>query len=261
MRNILKKVVFPALFLVIGTAPTQAMDLLVDVGPSYWQYKESAAQTAGFALTPLGSNAHGYALAGSITLKGEPLENWLVYAAANSLTSLNKASEHWNTALTFQNNKLEIREYGFDGAILRAFDRFQFGLWSAYQRQEQHRSAFVINGVPSAGTAIETVSVAWGGLALEAETDSGHIRSAIHLAVPMWTEVTNSSIPGVRFDTRKGFRAEAEAEWRLPWQPQNSELFFKIGYRYQELGNQVVATALWPRNTLSVLTTSLLIDW
>lgn len=265
MNYPLKKTVIIVCLLLSGGTSAGAAEISTDIALGHWQYKEHAAATSGFAITPLNSDASGMAVSGGITISQSLAQQWQLQLFAKGMQSLDKSTERWSLATGWQRNTLELSEMTTGAALLRDFNLLHAGIRLAYQNQNQRRSAFVSNGVPIAGAVVETVNVLWTGIALKAENSDNRLRSSLYAGVPAWVHVTNTAIPGAVFDTRSGIRAELDIAWALPRQPARFELLLNASYRYQELGNQVTPSAtgnaLWPKNRLSLVTAGMTFNW
>ena len=264
MRNCIRAVFLGAFFSLWFSGNSNAFEVETGLGPVWWQYEELSQARAGFASTPLHSSSRGYGLEGELAVNGTVGEQWLANIALVGMLPLNRADERWDLANGTQSNRLDITELEISSDLLYRFAAFDLGVWTAYQWHEQKRRSFVINGVAAAvsGEPVrETIQSAWAGVTMQASSHENGLTTKIEAAVPVWVKTTNSSLPGVAFTKKKGFRLGAQVAWEFPWGVDGMDWTAKIKYRYRELGDDLQAAALWPKNRWQTVSAGLEIHW
>jgi len=236
---------------VIGFS-VSAQAIEVRTNAVWWQYEEISSDPR-YQATPFHSKATTVTLEITTVEEVEINHEWRWRSEISSIVPTVQAIERWHNPFD-QHNDLRIAQLEGQLTLLRKFDGFNLGVWSALRWHQQARQHFSQFSVPTADPLVtETVRTAWLGGTLSGQW------WRILAGVPVWVRTTNSSITNT-FSKRAGFRAGVELHWPFTvWLGNTVQLHG--GYHYQQLGGDAQITALWPKNRFQTLSLGMSAEW
>lgn len=244
-------------------SPLSAAEMSISLAPIWWQYEESSGPVPGFAATPLRSSSRGSAIRTTAAVGSSLTGNWYSQFTFEAQLPFSRSDEQWQMPSSTQQNRLSI--YQFETRIDQSyrFAAIEAGVWLSYLWHRQRRSSFVVNGVAivvAGEPVVETIQSYWGGVNLKARMLEERLQTHVEVALPLSVRTTNSLLTDV-FTRNRGFRAGVGLQWILLRSQDGVRLSGSAAYRYRELGNDLKATALWPKNRWQEISLGMSLAW
>jgi len=242
------------------------VELQAGIGYEWWQYSERDTIPAAFGGGRLNSKAQGWGVAPDVKVM-QMLGDWQLYLHLSGLVPFDTTETFPNHRQVDQLSVAQLRtEIGFDYTQAAT----SFGLWSAYNWQQQSRDLFTIGGlrvIPAGGEPVhETISAVLVGVHASVSHlfDSlGRLQLQAKAGVPAYVHVTNS-LPSITdtFSTRHGWEADAGVSLQMEhFLNTSTDVSFTLRYRYRELGGEARPTGFWPRNIWQTVLASADLKW
>ncbi len=260
------KFVVPLVIMLVGSCPASAVELQAGIGYEWWQYSEQDTIPAAFGGGRLDSHAQGWGVAPDVKAM-QMLDDWQLYLHLSGLVPFNTTETFPNHRQSDQLSIAQVRtELGFD-YIQPATS---FGLWSAYNWQQQSRKLFSVGGVrviPAGREPVhETISVVLVGVHASVSHlfySLGRLQLNAKAGIPAYVHVTNSLLSiSDTFSKRRGWEADAGVSLQMDqFMNTSTDVSFTLRYRYRELGGDAKPSGFWPRNVWQTVLASADLKW